>query len=1654
METGLFLLVLHPFEKLLRERIVILDGAMGTTLQRLGLTESDYRGERFRDWRGKDLKGAHEVLLLTRPEAVERVHEEYLRVGADVIETNTFSATTIGLHDFFFSAVPKAGRKDPEFFQQVVDDAELRSLLHEMNLNAAIIARRAAERVANETNIPRFVAGALGPLPVTASLSPDVNDSAFRAVTFDQLKQSYRDQVDGLLEGGVDLLIVETVFDTLNAKAALFAIADAFEATGRKIPLLLSGTVTDRAGRTLSGQTVEAFLTSTAHAAPLVVGLNCALGPDEMEPFIEELAHVATTFVSAYPNAGLPDPLSETGFPETPETLAPKLQRWAANGWLNIVGGCCGTTPAHIAKIAEAVRGLPPRSLPGSARASRAVSGAPPEISSPVLYSKRRLPHFERPWGKYAVSFSAQERHPLSSDEKDIVLRSILHGHERRQYELYVACVMPDHVHLLIEPQVKSGEMSDEIVFWSLSDILHGIKSTTAHRIAKLRGASGAVWERESFDQLIRSEADLQEKFSYICRNPWDANIVGPDDDYAWLWTPEMSSAGAPKTAREARALPTEEETPRTLQLAGLEPTNITPEMGFVIVGERTNITGSPKFSKLILADDYDSAIAVARQQVTSGANILDVNMDAALVEGEAAMTRFMNAIGSEPEIARIPMMIDSSKWSVIEAGLKCVQGKAVVNSISLKNGEAEFLQHAKLIRRYGAAVIVMAFDERGQADTLERRMEICQRAYDLLTGNGFPANDIIFDPNVLTVATGLDEHRNYAVDFIAATRWIKANLPGARVSGGISNVSFSFRGNNAVREAMHSAFLYHSIRAGLDMGIVNAGQLAVYEEIEPDLRERVEDVLLNRREDATERLVDFAEGVKARDKTPVAAEAWRAGSVQDRLSHALVKGIVDFIEADTEEARKNSTRPLDVIEGPLMHGMSIVGDLFGAGKMFLPQVVKSARVMKRAVAYLMPFMEAEKSAGAKPQGRIVMATVKGDVHDIGKNIVGVVLQCNNYEVIDLGVMVSSPQILAAAREKNADVIGLSGLITPSLDEMTHVAQEMQREGFRIPLLIGGATTSRAHTAVKIAPHYNKSVVHVLDASRAVGVVNSLLNPQLQHSFAEQTLADHARLREEHAAKTRSKKLISIAAARANRIAIDWSNYTPPRPDSLGLRVYSTRPRETPGSARGSRAVSGGPPETSATRYSKRRLPHFERPWSKYAITWSTSDRRSLSEPARDIALNCILHWNDRRYELYAACVMPDHVHLLIEPKVKETNGDGTPEFFSLTEILQTVKSFTAHEINKVCGENGAVWERESFDRVIRSESDLHEKFNYITRNPWDAKVVGPTEDYRWVWSSNAEASRPAVETSTRAACAPQHVTLETLVEYIDWSPFFHTWELRGRYPAIFNDTVVGPQARELFEDAQRLLHQIVRDKSIEARGVFGFWPARSLGDDVEIFADDARSPQRAKFYFLRQQMPKPAGQFNHCLADYISSAGNDYLGGFAVTAGIGADALADSYKAGHDDYNAIMTKALADRLAEAFAEYLHGQARIAWGFGEKLSREDLLREKYRGIRPAPGYPACPDHIDKTTLFSLLDAEKNAGVELTESYAMNPGASVSGFYFAHPDAKYFGVGSMAGDQVRDYAERRSEGMAAVEKRLAANLGYEPAKFPDAPKVAA
>ncbi len=1265
---------LHPYEALLRERIVVLDGAMGTMVQRYKLSETDFRGERFRDWKGKDLRGSNELLLLTKPGVIEEIHRQYLEAGADLIETNTFSATTIGLHDFLFQGEPRNGRKDPEFFQRVVDDPELRELAHEMNVVAGQLARRAADDVANATGQRRFVAGSLGPMPVTASLSPDVNDPSFRAVTFDQIRQSYGDQVRGLLEGGVDLLLVETVFDTLNSKAALVAIAEAFEEAGRSVPLMVSGTVTDLSGRMLSGQTVEAFLISIAHAHPLVVGLNCALGPKEMRPYIEELAHNAPLYTSAYPNAGLPDPLSATGFPETPETLAPQLRDWAQNGWLNVVGGCCGTTPDHIRMIADAVRDFAPRAVADT-------------------------------------SVSRSER---------------------------------------------NGTVS----------------SSTA--------------------------------------------------------------------------------------LSGLEPLNITPEMGFVIVGERTNITGSPKFSKLILGGDFDGAVAVARQQVKGGANILDVNMDEGMIDSEAAMTRFLNLIGSEPEIARIPFMIDSSKWSVLEAGLKCVQGKAVVNSISLKNGEEEFLRQAALVRRYGAAVIVMAFDEAGQADNLQRRIEVCGRAYKLLTERaGLSPSDIIFDPNVLTVATGLEEHRSYGIDFIEAVRWIKTNLPGARTSGGISNVSFSFRGNNAVREAMHAAFLYHSIRAGLDMGIVNAGQLAVYEEIEPELLGRVEDVLLNRREDATERLVDFAESVKARDKAPVEKEAWRNGSVEERLSHALVKGIIDFIDVDTEEARQKSARPLDVIEGPLMAGMSVVGDLFGAGKMFLPQVVKSARVMKKAVAYLMPFMEAEKSEGSKPQGRIVMATVKGDVHDIGKNIVGVVLQCNNYEVIDLGVMVPAPKILETARERGADIIGLSGLITPSLDEMVHVAQEMEREGFSLPLLIGGATTSRAHTAVKIAQHYRSSVVHVLDASRAVGVVNNLLNDDLKEAFDAQTRADYEALREAHSARSKERKMLTLEEARANAFRPDWTNYTPPVPAQPGLQVFAT---------------------------------------------------------------------------------------------------DSQP----------------------------------------RDKSEA--------------------------------------------------ISLETLVPFIDWSPFFHTWELRGRYPAIFEDPVVGQQARELFADAKQLLNRIISEKLLTARGVYGFWPANAVGDDVELYTDDSRKERLATLHFLRQQVQKPAGQFNHCLADYVAPKATrraDYLGGFAVTAGLGADELAKKFATAHDDYNAILAKALADRLAEAFAEYLHQQARIAWGFGgdEKLTHEELIRERYRGIRPAAGYPASPDHTEKPLLFGLLRPEENAGVVLTESFAMHPGASVSGLYFSHPEAKYFAVGKIERDQVHDYALRKALDVTAVERWLAPNLAY-------------
>ena len=1223
----------HPLELLMRERIVILDGAMGTMIQRYKLGEADYRGEQFAK-HPKDLKGNNDLLCITRPEVVEEVHFQYLEAGADIIETNTFNSTSIPMANY-----------------------GLEHLVREMNLAACAVARRAVARCGRQA----FVAGSIGPMDKTLTLSRDVNDPAKREVTFDEVAAAYYEQVEALVEGGVDVLLVETIFDTLNAKAALFAIDKFFEDTGKRLPLLISGTITDLSGRTLTGQTVEAFWISLMHAKPLSIGLNCALGPKEMRPYIEELSRIATCGVSTYPNAGLPDPLSETGFPESPESLAPQLREWAANGWLNIIGGCCGTTPPHIKAIAEAVKGCAPR----------------------------------------------------------------------------------------------------------------------------------RVGEKEESQSI------------------------------------------------------------RPLQLSGLEPLNITPEMGFVSVGERTNITGSPKFSKLIQAGDYEAALVVAKQQVDNGANILDVNMDEGMIDGVAAMTRFLNLIASEPDISRVPIMIDSSKWGIIEAGLKCVQGKCVVNSISMKNGEEEFLQQARLVRRFGAAVIVMAFDEQGQADSFERKIQICGRAYKLLVEQaGFAPEDIIFDPNILTVATGIEEHNNYAVAFIEAVRWIKANLPHARVSGGVSNISFSFRGNNTVREAMHAAFLYHAIQAGLDMGIVNAGQLAVYAEIEPELRGLVEDVLFNKRPDATERLVEFADKVKAKGKVQVADEAWRGGSVEERLSHALVKGIVEFIDADTEEARQKYPKPLEVIEGPLMAGMSIVGDLFGAGKMFLPQVVKSARVMKKAVAYLMPYMEAAKLADAqnggttRSQGKVIMATVKGDVHDIGKNIVGVVLQCNNFEVTDLGVMVSCEKILAAAKEANADIIGLSGLITPSLDEMMHVASEMERQGFTVPLLIGGATTSKAHTAVKIAHHYSQPVVHVLDASRAVGVVNSLLSEDLKAGYTAKLLSDYQALRESHAARSTEKKMLSLGAARANRTPIEWSSYIPPQPSFTGLRSI---------------------------------------------------------EPA-----------------------------------------------------------------------------------------------------------------------------------------------LEDLVPLIDWSPFFHTWELRGRYPAILSDPEVGPQATDLFFDAQNLLNRLVDEKLLRARGVYGFWPANTVGDDVELYSDESRTQPIRAFHFLRQQMQKPAGQANHALSDFVAPKASglaDYIGGFAVTAGIGADELARKFEADHDDYNAIMVKALADRLAEAFAEFMHKQARIDWGYGthENLSADELIRERYQGIRPAAGYPACPDHTEKGILFELLNAPVTAGVTLTESFAMNPGASVSGLYFSHPESKYFGVGRIERDQVEEYAVRKGESVSFIERWLAPNL---------------
>jgi 5-methyltetrahydrofolate--homocysteine methyltransferase len=1258
-------------ERLLRERIVLLDGAMGTMVQTYKLDEAAVRGERFASWH-RDLKGLHDLLNLTKPGLIEEIHRQYLEAGADIIETNTFNSQAISLADY-----------------------GLESLGYEFSKAGAECARRAADGfVASKQGRICFVAGAIGPTTKTSSISTDVNNPGARGATFDELEAAYYDQARGLLDGGVDLLLVETIFDTLNAKAAFYAILRLFEERDivplrygtqpnpgqRVIPILASVTfIQAGSNRGVTGQTIEGFWNSISHVPLLSVGMNCALGPKELRPLIEELSGIAPLYVSSHPNAGLPNPLLPTGFPETPETLAPQLREWAGNGWLNIVGGCCGTTPAHIKALAEAVRGLPPR--------------VPPSV----------------------------------------------------------------------EPYTR---------------------------------------------------------------------------------------------------------------LSGLEALTIRPETNFVNIGERTNVTGSPKFAKLILAGDYESAVAIAKQQVENGAQIIDVNMDEGMLDSEKAMTTFLNLVASEPDIARVPVMIDSSKWSVIEAGLKCLQGKGVVNSISLKEGEEKFKRQANIIRRFGAAVVVMAFDERGQADSFERRTEVCERSYRILTQEvGFAPQDIIFDPNVLTVATGIEEHNNYALDFIRATQWIKKNLPRARVSGGISNISFSFRGNNAVREAMHSAFLYHAIQAGLDMGIVNAGMLDVYQEVPKDLLELVEDVLLNRRPDATERLVKFAETVKRQDKDQAVEDEWRQGTVEERLSHALVKGIVDHIEGDTEEARLKYGRPIAVIEGPLMSGMNVVGDLFGSGKMFLPQVVKSARVMKKAVAYLLPFMEAEKQASGKhqAQGRIVMATVKGDVHDIGKNIVGVVLGCNNYEVIDLGVMVPVEKILQTAREKQADMIGLSGLITPSLDEMAHVAKEMEREGFGVPLLIGGATTSKAHTAVKIAPGYSKPVVHVLDASRAVGVVGSLINPKLKDSFVQTVQTEYEKLRAQHG-EQKAKPLLSIEEARRRRTPIEWRTEDIATPEFTGVRTLSSSP---------------------------------------------------------DVAI-------------------------------------------------------TQH--------------------------------------------------------------------ATRDTQQVSRITLSELVPFIDWSPFFHTWEMRGRYPDILQND----EAKKLFDDAQTLLQQIVQGELLVARAVYGIFPANATGDDIELYTDDSRNQVLTTFHFLRQQMDKPGGQFNHSLADFVAPKANtrhgtrntfpDHIGAFAVSAGFGVEDLCKKFERDHDDYNSIMTKALADRLAEAFAEYLHKRVRKEWGYGkeESLSNEELIREKYRGIRPAAGYPACPDHTEKFLLWKLLDVERNTGIKLTESAAMWPGASVSGLYFAHSQSKYFGVGKIGHDQVLDYHLRKGMDLGTVEKWLGPNLGYEPA----------
>ncbi len=1340
---------IEHLQRLLRERIVILDGPRGTMIQALKLSEADFRGDRFKN-HPRDLKGNNDILNLTRPEIVCDIFRQFLEAGSDIIGTNTFNANRISQADY-----------------------GLESLAYEINVAAAQCARRTVDKVmAAQPGRVRFVAGAIGPTTKTSSISTDVNNPAVRGATFDALVKVYGEQVNGLLDGGVDLLLVETIFDTLNAKAAFFAIQQIFEERGiqavegragsplpaerrarsvapyqKRVPMLASVTfIQAGSNRGVTGQTVEAFWNSVSHVPLLSVGMNCALGPKEMRPLIEELSGLAPVYVSAYPNAGLPNPLLPTGFPETPETLAPQLKEWAQNGWLNIVGGCCGTTPAHIKAIAEAVKDLPPRKVP------------------------------------------------------------------------------------TVEPALRLSGL----------DALT-IRGNTIH------------------DTTVLTPALSPEERENRCQSVGKSGNVGTSERRALL-SPLPGGEGQGEGDLTAASI------------------------NFINIGERTNVAGSPKFAQFIKAGNFEAALTIARQQVENGAQAIDVCMDEGMIDGVATMTRFLNLVASEPDICKVPVMVDSSKWEVIEAGLKCLQGKGIVNSISLKEGEEKFLHQAKLVRRYGAAVVVMAFDERGQADTFERRIAVCQRAYDLLTRTvGFPPQDIIFDPNVLTVGTGMEEHANYAVDFIRATKWIKENLPLAKVSGGISNVSFSFRGNNAVREAMHSAFLYHAIRAGLDMGIVNPGMLAVYEEVPKDLLELVEDVLLNRRPDATERLIKFAESVKQRGAVEAVVDEWRKGTVEERLSHALVKGIVDFIDLDIEEARQKYGRPLLVIEGPLMAGMNIVGDLFGSGKMFLPQVVKSARVMKKAVAYLLPFMEAEKKAAGgvhRNAGKVLMATVKGDVHDIGKNIVGVVLSCNNYEVIDLGVMVPCEKILQTAREQNVDIIGLSGLITPSLDEMAHVAREMEREGLKLPLLIGGATTSKAHTAVKIAPGYGQPVVHVLDASRAVPAVSNLISAKRRPKFAAHIREEYDRLRAQHAGQ--QIKLLSLEQARANAPKLTFDDL--PKPEFDGVRVLSSEGR------------AGSP------------LPATER----------------------------------------------------------------------------------------------------------RARSD-----------------------------------------------APYPVSLDALVPFIDWSPFFHTWELRGVYPKILQHEKHGEEARKLFADAQKLLEKMVAGKLIAPRGVYGFFPANRAGDDVELYTDESRKKVLTTFHFLRQQIVKDNGTPNWCLADFIAPkhptsniqhpTSNDHIGAFAVTSGHGLDELVKKFKADHDDYNAIMAEALSDRLAEAFAEFLHKRVREEWGYGktEKLTMEDLIGEKYRGIRPAAGYPACPDHTEKGILWKLLERGEErrhqadgkfrhvAGQQRERAFLRAPGIEIFCRWQAWPRP----ITGLSRPQRHDLAGNRTMAGAVFELRAVANLAF-------------